>query len=409
MARGARLPVTEFRSSMTTPEGLHKTDIFQGRVVNVDTLHWTVDVVSQFDQMLLADIPVGSMYQHFSRGEGIYVMPEVGAKCAVCWPGDSSPPFVMAFVMPHEIESTASEEAPAGSESRGDTDQSPVTASFGGGRPKAKPGDIIMRGRDGNQVVLHRGGVLQIGANELSQRVYIPLQNMILDFCENYSMHNSGGSINWGIQEGEGKNTLPSIRTETYRVYASDKYADIRVSQGKVHTPAPDSDTGIQELEVGKSDSVVYEFALSKNGFRAEDGGNIQATGANLKFRVIVDRAGNAAIRADGNVYIRCKKRLKINVGGDIEVIGGGNLNAQFSGSLKVNAEGVAELTAPTIILNGGDKPAARVGDTVTIPLPPQLLIASPNPPGFAPLVTNPLLLNASGVITGPGNSTVLI
>ena len=46
-------------------------------------------------------------------------------------------PFVLAFVMPLEV-----------AEGGG--------ASFAGGRLPSKSGDIVLRGRDGNQVVLQR-------------------------------------------------------------------------------------------------------------------------------------------------------------------------------------------------------------------------------------------------------------
>lgn len=395
-ARGARMPHNEFRTTMTTPEGLHKTDIFLGRIINLDLTSWTVDVVSQFDQMYLPDIPIGTPYQHVARGEGMYVIPEVGAKCAVCWPGDSSPPFVLCFVMPHELDQTS------------DDDQSPVKASFGGGRQVGKPGDMVMRGRDGNQVVLHRGGVLQIGATELSQRIYVPLQNMILDFCENYSMQNSGGSIRWGIQEGEGKASLPTEHVETYRVYADDKYGDIRIATGKVHYPTPDDDTGITDAEVGSNGPVVYEFTFSKNGFRAEDGGVIQATGNNVKLKFTFDRNGNAAMRIDGNAYIRCKKKLSLNVDGDILVRGGGGVNVQITGDVKFTAGGVIEITGAVIKLNNGSNPIARLGDTVVGSYNPQLLVAAPTPLGFAPISSVPALMGFTATITGPGNSTVL-
>src|SRR5690348_8626638 len=115
-ARGAVSPRTEFRTSFTSPEGLGKTNIFMGRVVNVDLVNYTVDVFSQFDQIRMLNIPVGSPYSHPNRGDGFTAVPEVGSKCAVCWPGDSSPPFVLAFVMPHETVPLAGseDEAPAG-------------------------------------------------------------------------------------------------------------------------------------------------------------------------------------------------------------------------------------------------------------------------------------------------------
>lgn len=405
---GARTPVTEFRSSMTTPQGLHKTDVFLGRVIGVDYNNWTIDFVSQFDQMRILQIAVASPYQHSTRGEGMYVMPEVGSKCAVCWPGDSSPPFVLGFIMPHEVLfPTAEEDAPQGTADRADESQSPATASFAGGRPRAKGGDMVWRGRDGNQVVLHRGGVLQIGANELSQRIYIPLRNLIMDFCENYELQNSGGSIKWGIQEGEGEKNLPSSHTETFRVFANDKYADIRISSGKVQAPVPDSDTGISGAEVGASSPIVYEFAFSKGGFRGENGALNPSTATNLKLRFVFDRDGNSALRIDGNVYIRCKKKLVLKVDDSIEIQGGSSMNVSLDGGFKLTTSSIVEIAGAVTKINGGSNPVARPGDSISVTLPIGTLMAAPTPVGFAPIP--PPLLVCTGVIVGPGSQTVLV
>jgi hypothetical protein len=385
--KGARAPATEFRTTMTSPEGLGRTDIFQGRVVGVDPVNWTVDVVSQFDQMRLLQIPVSSPYLHPNRGEGLWAMPEVGSKCVVCWPGDSSPPFVLAFVMPHETESGG--------------------ASFSGGRPRSKPGDIVLRGRDGNQVVLHRGGVLQIGGSELCQRVYLPLTNLVLDFCERYALHNAGGSINWGIQEGAGQKSLGSEFSQTFRVFAGDKFADIRLARGKVHAPVPDTDTDLQALGIGKSAPIVYELALAPGGFRAEDGGILSATASLCRLRFAFDRDGNGAVRIEGNVLIRCKKRLKLRVDLDADVEVGRGLSVSVGSDAKLTSGGTFEITGAVLRLNGGNKPVAKVGDNVVVLLPPGLLVAIPGPPGFAPLP--PGLNSASGTILGPGTSTVLV
>lgn len=406
-ARGARQPTTEFRTTMTSPEGLGKTDIFAGRVMNVDYKNFTVDVVSQFDQIRLLQIPVGAPYLHPNRGEGAYAMPEVGSKCFVCWPGDSSPPFVLCFIMPHETESDVSEDAPAGTEPKGDTNQGAVRASYAGGRPRAKGGDIVLRGRDGNHIVLHRGGVLQIGANELSQRVYVPLNNQIMDFAENYALHSSGGSVSWGIQEGEGEENLPNQFVQTFRVFANEQYADLRVAVGKVHNPAPDNDTGLTNAGVGKDSPIVFELALSRNGFRAEDGGLLPATGGNLKLRLAFDRDGNLGARFEGVLYARCKKKLVLNVDDSIEITGGAGLSVNITGDTSFKTSGTFEMSGAVVKINGGSTAVAKVGDNVVVTLPPGILMAAPTPTGFAPVP--PPMSSVSGVIVGPGSSTVLV
>jgi hypothetical protein len=407
-AGGVRVPFTEFRTSFTSPEGFSRTDIFFGRVANVDMVNWTVDIFSQFDQLRLLDIPVMSPYQHSSRGDGIYVMPEVGSKCAVCWPSDSSPPFVIGFIMPHEVNTlAANDEATSGTGDRADRNQAPSAANFGGGRPRAKPGDITMRGRDGNQVVLHRGGVLQIGANELSQRMYIPLGNLMMDFAENYAMHNAGGSINWGIQEGEGVEGNPTQQVQCYRVFANDKHADIRIVMGKVRQPVVDKEsqmvTDLEQLEIAKDDPVVYELTLSRGGFKAESGTFANGTEANVKLRFFFDRAGGTAVRADGSILVRCKKKFRLRVEDDVDLYTKGGFFVDAEGDARLQAGGTLSLTGSSTILQGGEKPVAREGDQVLVPLPPNLAIMTPSGPAPIPPGTNA----ATGTIL-QGNPKVL-
>lgn len=402
-ARGARHPRTEFRTSMTSPAGLGDTDIFMCRVVNVDLVNYTVDVYSQFDQLRIPAVPIGAPYLHPNRGDGFSVVPEVGSKCAVCWPGDSSPPFVLAFVMPHEtIPMSGSADAPNGTSDRASSNQAATSASFAGGRDKGKPGDMGIRGRDGQFVMLHRGGVLQIGSTELAQRVYIPLTNLVMDVAENYAMYNSGGSIKWGIQEGEGETKLPAEFKQTFRVYANEKYADLRVGIGRLHDPVPETDSdGITDLAaagVGKTEPVVYEIALARNGFKAEDGALLAGTGSLVKLRMVFDRAGNSFMRMDGNVSILCKKKLRVRVKGELEVFADNSFSMTVAEGARVTVGGSLEISAPVIRVNGGDKPFARVGDQVSVTLPPTLLMVSPTPPGFT---TIPAGLNTTiGVIS---------
>lgn len=393
--RGGRTPSRRFRSGFTTPEGLGKTDIFMGHVTNVDLVNFTVDVVSQFDQIRVLAIPVGSPYQHSNRGDGLTMIPEVGAKCAVCWPGDSSPPFVLGFVMPHETipDSGASSEEPGGTGSRGSTNQSPTAASYAGGRPVGKPGDMYMRGRDGQFVVLHRGGVLQIGSTELAQRIYVPLNNLVMDVAENYTMHNSGGTVRWGIQDGEGESKLPAEFKQTFRVYANEKYADIRIAAGRVHDPVPETDEdGLIDQElvgVGKTEPVVYEMTLARNGFNAEDNSQAPNSGNLVKLRFVFDRAGNSFKRIDGNVGVLCKKRLRLRVKEEAEIFADNTFNLTVGADARVQVGGNFEITAKVTRFNGGDKPVAHVGSSVSSVLPFGLLMAAPTPTGFAPLPPN--------------------
>jgi hypothetical protein len=401
-------PKSEFRTTISSREGLGPTHIFQGRVINIDMVNWTVDVYSQFDQMRFLDVPIASPYLHPNRGDGFSVMPEVGSKVVICYPGDSSPPFVLAFVMPHEpVPLTGAEDAPKGTGDRSNPAQTSSNASFAGGRPKPKPGDMRWQGRDGQFVVLHRGGVLQIGSNELSQRIYVPLNNLIMDFAENYRLHSAGGSVSWGLQEGNGTDNLPTQFAQTFRVFANDELADVRVAIGKVHQPTPEKDVEptltIQDLELGTEEPIVFELALSREGFKAEDGSLTKVTQANSKLRLFFDREGGTFFRTEGNVGINMNKRLKLRVKEDIELFGEKDLRIVVDNDVRLEAGGILELRGEVTKINGGDTPVAKAGDTVAVQLPAELVVAA-----FAPATPPPTAFGAVGTITG-GSATVLV
>jgi hypothetical protein len=453
-----RINAHRFRNSMLSQAYQQPAIFMQARVINVNMVNWTVDVISQFDRHYFSDIQVLSPYLHYDNGEGVYVMPEVGAVCMVCVPSDTTPPFVAGFVAPMEQRGgqqlqnpsdpnsaitttvfgtqtidpnqTTGKDAPAGTRSRGsNTVQFPnVDAAFSAGRPAVNPGDIVMRTRDDNFVVLHRGGVVSIGATELAQRIYIPLNDKILDVSGEYEHQNIGGSVHWGIQEGP-KITNPGTQhMECYRIFANDQYADIRVAKGKVLNPI-DEPTGaagdqddIANYSLGTDKDkgyICYEVAVAANqvsgqgGFRAVSGDPSDANVRNQTvMRFFFDIAGGMFLRAEGNAVFSFHKKLKIKVEDDFTVecktltilasegaqIGGTDLT-EVSGNLVKFAAGVG-------------LPAARLGDAVTITMSGTTLTGTISCPAVGPspqpcTIVIALAAPAPGGIITTGNTNI--
>lgn len=360
---------SRFRNGWTQQAGHIPARIFQGTVIDVNTTNWTVDVISKYETRRMLDLQVGACYQHFAQGEGIYAMPEVGAQCMVCLPSDSSPPFVLTFVMPMEQVDQSSVDADA-----------PVAASFGGGRIKAKPGDIVMQGRDGNYVILHRGGVLQIGAGPLAQRVFIPLTNVIKDFAEEYEMHTQGGSVLWGIQEGSPEDEQAVQHVQTYRVFANTKQADIRVAVGRVFSPVGEPTAAkhgqqedLDEYRIGSEvwgNYFVYEVSIAPGGFDAEAGAPATSeTKDQVTLRFAVDVAGNFLFRSEGNGVVAVKKNLRVKVEETLH-IKAKNMILEIEEGLTIKAGKYYNIEAPITRYNDGGFAAAAQGDTVQLAIP---------------------------------------
>lgn len=372
---------TRFRTSFTHTEGLTPAYLVEGRIVNVNLVNYTVDVVSVFDRLIYTDIQVGSPYLHYSRGEGITVVPEVGAKCKVCLPSDSTPPYVQSFVMPNES-ADVDDEGGAGK------------PNYAGGRPRLKPGDIMLRGRDGNYVILHRGGVLQIGANELAQRIYLPLGNVIMDVSQDYVHHNAGGTVTWGVHEGPEQEDVPAEFCQTFRVFANSKFADIRVKAGKVRDPVPLTWAGQQELEkAGIKDQIVYEVAVVRGGFNTETGA-LERSPEEAVLQFFFDQSGGAFLGTKGSLALKTAKRLHVQAE-SVHMDAAKEFVITAGAGFTVDTKGAAHIKGQVVRLGPGAKPVAVLGSIVQMTLP------------FTPVVGSPTPMILTGVVSANTSPTV--
>jgi hypothetical protein len=373
-----------FRSSMTSSEGHIAGKIVDGKVIGLNLVDWTVDVSTTFDRKKYLNIQVASSYMHYSNGEGIYAMPEIGAKCTVCLPSDSSPPFVLCFIMPVEkVADASTPDAPKGTTSHGGVMNNATAARFDGGRPRAKPGDIMLRGRDGQFVILHRGGVLQIGANELSQRIFIPLDNHMLDISERYSHHNVGGSILWGLSAGLQDTAVTNV--EVFRVFADDKYADIRISKGHVANPI--------DPESGLPARVVYEVVVSPKGFNADSGDAASSdTAGAVVYKFALDREGNISTAIKGDVFCHIKKKLTLKVDSDLVVETDTHMAITAKSGMDISGGVYTHVKGDLVRLGKGDIAVAFKGGIVSTPI------------NLAPFAASgTLILAGTMILTMPG------
>lgn len=220
--------------------GANRVRIEEGRILNVNMRRWTADVRTRESQRTYLDIQWSNPYFHFAGGEGIFFMPEVGAKVKVCRPS-SSDPFIMCFTTTFERgarQPDASGETPPVPEHTTDpaADTGNDSVTFRSGRPYLQQGDIMMRTRDRNHVWLRRGGIIEVASTALSKRLYIPLLNYIRDICENYSLWTAGGALTWNVErsdtdpDDEARATLSVVARQN----AQDEFATAMVRVGHV-------------------------------------------------------------------------------------------------------------------------------------------------------------------------------
>jgi hypothetical protein len=388
-----------FRTSFFAPEGAVGAYILECQVFDHNLVNWTVDVQSKYDQKQYFGIQVSSPYMHWQRGEGVYAMPDLGAKCHVCIPSDSTPPYVLDFIMPMEtVPMAGTEGALDGTDG---PKQHPAAASLAGGRVRAKPGDLIMRGRDGNFCILHRGGVLQVGASELAQRLYIPLQNLITDISQNYDHLNTGGSLRWYVDGSESDDNPGNVYKHTLRLRTQDELASLRIVAGKVRDVVREVDSEIlsdlNQLGFTGADTMC-EVTLAPDSINAGDGSLTSDTPGATVLRYFFDKNGNCALRTKGHVYLNAKKQLRVHVSEDITIQGKANFTLVLGGAARIQADTLLELTSGMIRVNGGSQPIATVGSQVQVAMMPGITMSMLVPPATAPVIATVV---AGPVLTG--------
>lgn len=338
-----------------TQAGLIPAMIQKARVLDVDIAHYTLTIATEFAKKPLSGVSFASPYQHMNNGEGIYFLPEVGSICWMCEPSDGSMPFILAW---------------AAAQDEGD---------FRAKKQDLNPGDIYLGTRDENFLVLRRGGVVQIGGTGLCQRMYLPVNNLIQDFCENYALHSLGGDLEWStsIPQGTTDGNRPSLLSVKARALASD--------------PNP-----IATLQIGShpNDSTTT-LSLS-----------IKASGAQGAQEQISLKLGN-----DGSVQWTVKAGVTYNVTGDFSVSAQGNVSLQAQGTAQLSGQTGATVSTPaSATLQGGtgvtiDAPVTAVTKVMTVGGGGQPVALAPALLVWLAAHTHLIVLPIPGTPTGPASA----
>jgi hypothetical protein len=276
---------------------------------------YTVAVAAIFAKKVLTNISFAVPYAHPANGEGIYFMPEVGSICWICEPSDGNKPFVIGW------------------------GALPMDGDYRNSKMSLNPGDIYLGTRDENFLILRRGGVVQIGGGPLSQRMFIPLNNTIKDFCENYSLFSLAGDFEWTVSRSENDTNgkRPAHVVLSARQFADDPKPIARLEIGS-HGPDPET---------------ILSLSIADSG----------AKGQVVKFSLKLDKSGNLKMTAEKAGDIKFKDKLEVTVDKDMTLFS--KTNATFKGTLQANVEGgmvgIKSVTGPVKI-------TAQTGVHVTAP-----------------------------------------
>lgn len=332
-------------------------------VVDVNKNNFTVTVVTETSSKRFDDLQILSPYVHNYNGEGFSILPEVGARCMVGRSNDTAPPFIMGFLMePTVIQSDDGTPLRSTNEGGSQTD-----VSFRGNRMDINPGDMFLMGRDENFIILRRGGVLQMGATEIAQRICLPINNYLKDFCENYSLDAFAGDIRMTVERAENDPGGDAPATYVFHMneFAQDEKATLRVRHFPMQGPGGDAKV-VWEVKVaqaginrdtGEVSSETYSLMVEMSGKKTE------FIGADHSIKV----TGNHTIDVDGNLIHKSAKKATLE--GTQEV------------SVKSGTKAVIE--APSVLVGGPDAnmPAVLGTPLVTYLTSLAAMVGGPPPP----------------------------
>jgi len=221
--------------------------IESGVVFDVNVKNYSVTVVSQNSERRWLNIPVMSSYLHYTAGEGLFAMPEAGATCWICQSSEfDAQAFILGFGVAWNEE-----------------------GSYKSGRRPMNPGDIYMGTRDGNSVFVRRGGVIQIQATPLAQRMYIPINNIIRDLCESYHLRTFSGDFLWEVDRDE--TTTDGERPTRVKLFAKQQADDpsplAELTLGHHGDDDGDSGFSLKVYDNGEDERTVQvELDITKEG-----------------------------------------------------------------------------------------------------------------------------------------------
>lgn len=276
---------TKKRSQSVASTDFRDVQIYRARVVGVNIRDYTVNTRMESQPYTVKfDIPFMSPYVNQNQGEGINWMPEVGSICWVCEPSeDGREAFVMGWTVVDE------------------------GGSYRGGRTLLNPGDIELKTRDQNFVILRRGGIVQIGSTPICQRVFLPIRNVMQDFAENYELHTPGGDFTWQVmrKDEDSDGHQRCLYQIAAKEYADDKN-EKTVALLKIGSHG-DGDATILSLQTRDKGGGDVKIALM-----LDKDGNVEWK-AEKNFSLTLNSGDLTMEAKDGKVSVKSKKAMSLD------------------------------------------------------------------------------------------------
>lgn len=283
-------------TNLPVETGMGPSVVVCARVTSVDTRRRVVSLSTIQTGQEFHDIQLMSPYQHY-RGEGMRWFPDIDAVCMVQIPSDGTPPYVQGFldipamVTPQEMEAGSGAEEQPVSEEEGQM-------SYASASPPTLPGEMLITLRDGNFLNLRRGGIVELGATALCQRIFSPLRNLMQDYAENYELLTVAGTL--AMRTDRAEDSADGESGTRFQLLMNEKASDARASVS---------------LEVGRvTDDMRLRLVVSPQGV-AHDTGQYEEA----RIEISLDASGRVRLTSVENVEIELDGDLKMETGGSME------------------------------------------------------------------------------------------
>lgn len=188
-------------------------------VVSVDPKTWTLNLRTIFSQKDINDAQPLSCYCDVKNGGFVGALPEAGSTCYVMSSSDGSPPVVLGFIMPYNLDEGSA-----------------------GGRPQdISEGDIILRSTSGGAIMVKRGDVISIETGRgVAKRIYSGRNGLIQDISSTYRLETQAGSVQFGPR----KTAISSLGNQKL-YFKMDIKRDVKIPA----TPVPDLRIELGDIE----------------------------------------------------------------------------------------------------------------------------------------------------------------
>jgi len=327
--------------------GTTSAAVVLGTIVQVYPGTRTVDVEVDLsgESDIYSNVPYGTLYTNVVTGTHIDFVPEVGSKCFVYLMSDGSDPVVMGWLSA-PLHGAFSED-----------DAAEPDDDFLGGRMGLAPGDIALYNSRGATVLLRKGGTLQIGSSPLAQTLYIPIDNFIRHFFQNYEAKSLLGTLFWKhgtIQTGDDKTAAQLYWGMKKDV--EDQHVTIKVRAGRA---GDDQFSPSQDELFGSTRDKAYKFGSGSYPGNTQETTLIsicvdpENTGCTYTFQV--DTLGNVFTKVTGDMHWEMDTgHVYAENGFVVEFGSAGKLTGESDGSLKATVQELVVEALSGISLSSG-------------------------------------------------------